>query len=174
MADNSEQKPPLLTDTSPTKRKGWWKVFPFLVVALISAAVFFISLYEPVANKQYYPQCGFKKLTSYDCPGCGGLRATHAFTQGNIIEAFQFHPGFVLSLPIVGYLMILWVREWRRIGRMPAPLTQPECNRPLVWIAVLFVSLGIIRNIPAKPFSWLAMPSTEVNASESNKTSLQQ
>ena len=126
------------------------------------AAVFFVAQYEPVANKQYYPQCGFKKATGYDCPGCGGLRATHAFTHGRVIEAFRFHPGFVLSLPIVVYLFVLWIREWRCIGEMPVPLVQPECNLPLIWIAVLFLSLGIVRNIPTPPFTWLTSPTADM------------
>jgi len=174
MPDDLQQEPPLLTDYPPPKRKGWWKLFPFLVIAVLVGVVFFISQYEPVANRQYYPQCGFKKATGYDCPGCGGLRATHAMTKGNIAGAFRFHPGFVLSLPIIGYLIVLWIREWRRKGEMPVPLTQPKCNRPLVWIAMLFISFGIVRNIPVKPFSWLATPPIEVKNSDLNKTSLQQ
>jgi|TARA_B100000959_G_scaffold284042_1_gene354532 hypothetical protein len=171
MPDDTQREPPLLTECPPTlppKRKGWWKVLPALVIALVIAAVIFISQYEPVANKQYYPQCGFKKATGYDCPGCGGLRATHAITRGNIAGAFHFHPGFVLSLPIVGYLLVLWIREWRRTSEMPFPLTQPECNRPLTWIAILFVSLGILRNIPVKPFTWLATPPIEAKNPDSN------
>ena len=172
--DDTQREPPLLKDYLPPKRKGWKKMFPALVIVLLVGAVIFISQYEPVANKQYYPQCGFKKATGYDCPGCGGLRATHAVTQGNIVGAFRFHPGFMLSLPIVGYLFVLWIREWRRTGEMPVPFSQPECNRPLTWIAILFVSIGIVRNIPVKPFSWLATPPIEVKNSDSNKTSLQQ
>ena len=159
-----KDSPPLL----PSRRKGWWKTLPILMVTVLVGAVIFISQYEPVANKQYYPQCGFKKVTGYDCPGCGGLRATHAITQGNIAGAFRFHPGFVLSLPIVGYLFVLWVREWRRTGEMPVPLSQPECHRPLTRIAILFVSIGIVRNIPVKPFTLLAPPPVEVKSSDSN------
>ena len=171
MPDDTQREPPLLKDYPPTlppKRQGWWKVFPFLVIAVLVGAIVFISQYEPVANKQYYPQCGFKNVTGYDCPGCGGLRATHAVTRGNIVGAFRFHPGFVLSLPIVGYLFVLWIREWRRIEEMPVPLSQPECNRPLIWIAVLFISLGVVRNIPVKPFTWLTAPSVEVKNTDSN------
>ena len=82
--------------------------------------------------------------------------------------AFRFHPGFVLSLPIVGYLFVLWIREWRRIEEMPVPLSQPECNRPLIWIALLFISLGVVRNIPVKPFTWLTAPSVEAKNTDSN------
>lgn len=141
-----------------TKHKGWWKLLPPAAVLAIVGAICFVSQYEPVTNKRYYPQCQFKQTTGWDCPGCGGLRATHAITNGRIAEAFRFHPGYVLSLPILGYLFVLWVLEWRRTGQMPTPLTQPECNRPLIMIAVLFIFFGIVRNIPTKPFSYLKIP----------------
>ena len=131
---------------------------PIIFLAGVGALILFISQNEPVANKQYYPQCGFKKWSGYDCPGCGGLRATHALSHGRVVQAFRFHPGFVLSLPLVAYLIVIWIREWRRIGEMPVPLAHPECNRPLSWIAIIFLTFGVIRNIPIMPFSWLATP----------------
>jgi hypothetical protein len=94
------------------------------------------------------------------------LRATHALTHGRLLAAFQFHPGYILSLPIVGFLIFLWLREWRRRGEMPVPLAQAECNQPLVWIAVIFLALGVVRNIPVKPFSWLASPPVVEPAAE--------
>ena len=151
--------PPILSPEDGDKpRPKFWKLLPLLAFLAIVAAVVFVHRNEPVANKQYFPQCGFKNATGLDCPGCGGLRATHALTHGRLLAAFQFHPGYILSLPIVGFLVFLWLREWRRRGEMPMPLGQPECNRPLIWIAVIFLTLGVLRNIPVKPFSWLASP----------------
>ena len=163
--------PPIIEPPKPTaapKRKGWWKLLPPVVVAVLIGAVYFVAQNEPVAKKQYYPQCQFKENTGLDCPGCGGLRATHELTNGRIMKAFRFHPGFVLSLPIFGYLFVLWIGEWRRIGEMPVPFVQPECNRPLIVIAVLFISFGIVRNIPIKPFSNLKIP-TATPAQEPEK-----
>ncbi|HBU59282.1 MAG TPA: DUF2752 domain-containing protein [Verrucomicrobiales bacterium] len=166
------KEPPILELPKPglpSKRKGWWKLLPPAAVLVIVGAICFVSQYEPVTNKRYYPQCQFKQTTGLDCPGCGGLRATHAITNGRIMEAFRFHPGFVLSLPILGYLFVLWTLEWRRIGQMPAPLAQPECNRPLIVVAVLFISFGIVRNIPFKPFSYLKIPpATQVKDVDKN------
>lgn len=165
-------EPPIIEPPKPAippKRKGWWKLLPPVVVVALVAGVYFVAQYEPVANKRYYPQCQFKQKTGLDCPGCGGLRATHAITNGRIMEAFRFHPGFVLSLPILGYLFVLWIGEWRRIGEMPVPFVQPECNRPLIVVAVLFISFGIVRNIPIKPFSNLKIPPvTQANEPEKN------
>ena len=129
------------------------------MAAGVLAAVVFVYLYEPVSNQQYYPQCGFKLATGLDCPGCGGLRSVHAITHGRPIAAFRFHPAVLLSVPFAVYLFGLWLREWRRTGAPPVPLTQSSANRPLLWIAVIFVAVGVIRLIPAKPFSYLATPS---------------
>ena len=157
-------QPPVASVAQP--RKGWWKFLPILTLTAFVSAVMFVARYEPVTNKHYYPQCGFKKTTGFDCPGCGGLRATHAVTRGRILEAFRFSPGLVLSLPIVMYIAALWIREWRQTGNMPVPLAQPECNRPLMWLAILFVSLGLLRNIPVPPFSWMSIPPPVVETSE--------
>ena len=133
---------------------------------MVLAAVVFVYLYEPVSNQQYYPQCGFKLATGLDCPGCGGLRSVHAITHGRPIAAFRFHPAVLLSVPFAVYLFGLWLREWRRHGEMPVPLAQAECNQPLIWIAVIFIALGVVRNIPVKPFSWLASPPVVEPAAE--------
>jgi len=151
-------EPPVLEEaetSSPSTGARWAAMF---VVVLLLAAVVFVYLHEPVANKQYFPQCGFKRLTGVDCPGCGGLRSVHALTNGRIVEALRFHAGLVLSVPIVIYLIILWGREWRATGVMPIPLAHESTNRPLIWIAVIFISIGVLRMIPAKPFSLLATP----------------
>jgi hypothetical protein len=157
--DTPQPEPPFLTESAPRRpRPDKAKWLAFAVIALVLAAVVFVFLYEPVKNKQYYPQCGFKRVTGLDCPGCGGLRSVHAITNGRPVAAFRNHPALVLSLPILVYIFGLWVREWRQTGVLPIPLASTSSNRPLIWIAVLFVSVGVIRLIPVKPFSWLATP----------------
>ena len=160
MPENTPQsEPPLLTEAGPpppSPGKANW--LAFAVIALVLVAVAFVSLYEPVKNKQYYPQCGFKRVTTLDCPGCGGLRSVHAVTNGRPVAAFRNHPALILSLPILVYIFVLWLREWRQTGKLPIPLASPSSNRPLIWIAALFITVGVIRLIPIKPFSWLATP----------------
>ena len=141
-------------------RPGKAKWLALAVIVGVLAAVVLVYLYEPVSNKQYYPQCGFKRMTGLDCPGCGGLRSVHAITHGRPVAAFRNHPALVLSLPILIYLFVLWLREWRQTGELPIPLASTSCNRPLIWIAALFIAVGVIRLIPVKPFSWLATPPT--------------
>lgn len=48
------------------------------------------------------PQCLFKRLTGYDCPGCGTQRALHALLHGHFAEAWHYNaallPGIVLAV----------------------------------------------------------------------------
>ena len=44
------------------------EILPILALTAFVSAVVFVARYEPVANKQYYPQCGFKETTGFDCP----------------------------------------------------------------------------------------------------------
>ena len=68
-------EPPILTTTPPRQA---WKLLPVLAIAALVAAIVFVHQNEPVANKKYFQQCGFKKMKRLNCPGYGGLRATHA------------------------------------------------------------------------------------------------
>ena len=166
----SDREPPVLTPAMRVSARTMrWRYFGVGTgFVILCALVFFIARHEPVSQKQYYPQCGFKKATGLDCPGCGGLRSVHALAQGNIGQAIRFHGGFVLILPIVVYLLALWIRDWRRDGVMPVPLATVEANRPLSWVAILIVAYGLLRLIPVPPFSWLAIP--EMDNNETNAT----
>ncbi|MFM9985073.1 MAG: DUF2752 domain-containing protein [Flavobacteriales bacterium] len=49
----------------------------------------------------FYPRCPFFKFTGYKCPFCGGLRAAHELTHGNIVSAFRFNALFIAFIPLV-------------------------------------------------------------------------
>ena len=126
-----------------------------LTVSLISAAVLLAVLVYKLdpAQSKLFPPCPFNKLTSFYCPGCGSLRATHQITHGNIFEAFKLNPLMLILMPFLAY----------SIGRQCCQVLFGKSSaqviiRPL-WIWVL---LGIIlcywlaRNIPLEPFKLLA------------------
>jgi len=166
----NDREPPVLTPAMRVSpRTMRWRYFGVgMSFAILCAIVVFIAQYEPVSQKKYYPQCGFKMATGLDCPGCGGLRCVHALTRGRLGQAMQFHCGFVLCLPIFLYLVGLWIRDWRRDGLMPVPFSSTEAIRPMSWIAIIIVGYGLLRLIPVAPFKWLAIP--EMDANETNAT----
>ena len=37
-------------------------------------------------------KCGFRQLTGFYCPGCGGTRATIALFKGQLLTSLYYHP----------------------------------------------------------------------------------
>jgi len=42
--------------------------------------------------------CPFKKLTGFDCPGCGFQRSLLALLQGDVVKSLQLYPA---TIPII-------------------------------------------------------------------------
>ena len=115
-------------------------------VALV-AAVTLLYFYEPT-TAGFFPVCALHAMTGLDCPGCGGLRAVHQLSHGNIAAAWHFNPLFVALLPLAFWLGF---RELVRIvtGRqLPGFVTRPIMGWVLIGVALVF---GIVRNIPGFP-----------------------
>ena len=93
-----------------------------------------------------------------DRAGLPGMRrCVHALTRGRLGQAMQFHCGFVLCLPIVVYLLWLWIRDWRRDGIMPYPFPARK-RSPDVVDSDYNCGLRVVAPIPVAPFKWLAIP----------------
>lgn len=94
------------------------------------------------ASSGLFPPCPFHWLTGLHCPGCGALRALHNLMHGNIAAALALNPLMVISLPVLGAMAM-----------RPAWFRKP-------WVAwftfALLISYGLVRNIPAWPFTMLA------------------
>ena len=98
----------------------------YLMAAGVLGFAGVLGLLFSFAPDQYsfYPRCLFHSLTGLQCPGCGGLRATHCLLHGDVTGAFRFNPLFVLLLPVflaVGAAKIAnlltgedWIRQLRR------------------------------------------------------------
>jgi len=114
-------------------------------VALIGLLVLF--LFDP-AQHALYPMCVFKKVTGYDCPGCGGLRAMHHLLRGDLIGAFQLNAMVIIALPLT--LVWLAIRRFNRDRR------RSPSGKQILWmvwsIALGLVLFGIVRNLPFWPF----------------------
>lgn len=90
----------------------------------------------------FIPPCPVYKITGYYCPGCGSLRALHRLFHGDVTGALAMNPLMVVSLPFIGAL--LFKPAWSYKKWVP-------------WFCFYTLILyGVIRNIPAAPFTWLA------------------
>jgi len=117
--------------------------FAALVVALALAfAVTMLFFYDP-AKHSLYPQCTLKKLTGLDCPGCGGLRATHQLLHGNIRAAFALNPLLFLVAPVIAWWLAAEAARHRgRNWRGPFDRTAGV----LVFVGAVLV-FGLLRNV---------------------------
>lgn len=117
-------------------------VFLFAVVA--AALVLYAN---PPGNNKYYPPCVFKKMTGYDCAGCGSTRACYHLLHGNMKQAANHNSLLLLLMPVMaiglahtlsGRLSVLW----------------QKINKPLFFLILLLI-FWVTRNIPIYPLYWL-------------------
>jgi len=76
------------------------KVLGVMVLLGLAGGVAMLFFFAP-DQYSFYPRCLLYSLTGLQCPGCGGLRATHRLLHGDIAGAFHFNALFVLLLPML-------------------------------------------------------------------------
>jgi len=125
----------------------WWldvlrcrKVAPLLIAAATLPVLYFF----PPQHASFYPRFLLNRFAGWQCPGCGGLRATHELLHGRVVEAWDLNAFWVSLVPVAALYAgaSVW-KEW--MGRNPLPFLW----RPLiVWIiAGLAIVFGILRNV---------------------------
>lgn len=98
--------------------------------------------------------CPLQVSTGLDCPGCGGLRAVHLLTRGDLVGAASSNLLLVLALPLVLAGWVVWVRRARQ-GRPVLP--EGPRTSWLVVAGVLSTVFTVLRNVPHLPLgAWLA------------------
>lgn len=122
--------------------------------ALVGTAL--VALVDP-GQPGHYPSCPFLVLTGWYCPGCGGLRAVHALTHGDLATAVDRNALLVALLPLAVPAYLWWLR---RSWQAPLPRAAARALPPGVryWTAgvawIVLVVFGVLRNLPAG--AWLA------------------
>ena len=112
----------------------------------VIAATGYIRMVDP-NEPGHYPLCPTLALFGIDCPGCGGLRATHALANGDIASALDHNALFVVLVPVLVAMWAVWTyRAWT--GVTPALTRRREViARTAPMIALIFVMLfAVIRN----------------------------
>jgi Protein of unknown function (DUF2752) len=111
------------------------------VVALAGAGALY--LVDP-ARHEVYP-CLLRSTTGLQCPGCGGLRATHQLLHGHLAAAWSLNPLAVLLVPFyalfAGHVGLGLVRGQGFRWAAPRPA--------VIWVGLGGIILfGILRNLP--------------------------
>jgi hypothetical protein len=130
-------------------QSGHSRVFMFVGLTVAIAGAVLLFLFNPAQNG-FYPRCFFRMATGWDCPGCGGLRATHQLLHGHWRAAFELNPLFILALPAGVYFAARWAVKRFAGKTWPHPFK----SGVWMWIAVVAVVVfGVLRNLPWR--SWL-------------------
>jgi hypothetical protein len=136
-------------DARPRARRLLAPVATALGVVAATGLVWAVDPNEP----GHYPMCPTMALFGIDCPGCGGLRATHALAHGDVATAFDHNALFVVMVPVLVALWALWMRRaWTGIT---PPLTRRReivaRTAPIVVLIVVMV-FAVVRNfVPFLP-----------------------
>lgn len=143
--------PPVTTppSTDPSVGRGRRLLWPAVTAVGATGFVLVVHLLDP-NEPGNYPTCPSLLLTGTLCPGCGTLRATHALSEGNVVEALQRNPFAVVAFAVGILSWTLWTRRrWQGHQRMRLAPTW------VLYGAVgLIISFWIARNIPG--WTWLS------------------
>jgi hypothetical protein len=119
-------------------------VLPLLAVVLYSC---------PPTEASYYPRCTFHALTGLHCPGCGATRCLYALLHGELAQAVSCNLLVLLALP---FLAVWGLRHFLAALRNTRP-TPWRCPPWALWsLTAGLLAFGVLRNIPAHPFTLLA------------------
>ena len=119
------------------------------VTMLVGVAA--VWYFEP-ATSGIFPACPLYTMTGFACPGCGMTRGFHALFHGDILTALDFNALIPLVAIFFGYWFLSLVLTAIRgrgfgFGKLSAGLVGTTF--------VLLLVFGIVRNIPAYPFTIL-------------------
>jgi len=132
----------------------------FFVVAGIVCLGYVLFRKNPSGEWQaFFPKCIFFWATGLHCPGCGCQRAIHHLFNGRILLALQYNAMVIIALP-----WLTWeaVRASLLFLELPVPpfmaIRWRLSGKQAMSIAVAVMAFWILRNIPCRPFEWLAPP----------------
>lgn len=134
-------------DAAPPERGPTRLRTPLLLGAGVAGLTGYLHQVDP-NEPGHYPGCPFLALSGWFCPGCGGLRAVHHLSHGEVDLAMGMNPVVVLLLPVA---VVLWVGWVVRAAR-GLPEWVPSTRAVLVMTAFV-VAYWVVRNLPfAEPY----------------------
>ena len=119
--------------------------------SIIAGGSGFTAYFDPTTT-HFFPVCPLLALTGFACPGCGLTRAFHALFHGDIITAIDFNALIPVWAVIFGYVFVSLVLLAVRGKGLPMWPTRPRFLWTFIIVLLVF---GVLRNIPAWPFTIL-------------------
>ncbi|MCH9816055.1 MAG: DUF2752 domain-containing protein [Actinomycetia bacterium] len=122
---------------------------PLATLGVGVAAVTYFGLTNPHEGS-WIPACPLLSLTGLDCPLCGGSRAIHELTRGDVAQAIDHNLLVVVGAPIVLLAVLAWL--WRSLVNPVTPtqawLTPRRTNLLVLGFVALLLAFAVIRNLP--------------------------
>ena len=130
-----------------------FKKTTYLVLLLFGLGVLILYFFKEPSNTALFPKCPFYSFTGLYCPGCGSQRAIHQILHGNIIEGIRHNLLLLLLIVLLVYKAVIKLTSNYRIKSVENILHHPKTTYTVLVLIILF---WIFRNIPMRPFSYLA------------------
>ena len=119
--------------------------------AFIAAGSIFVAAVDPT-KLSFLPVCPLYSITGCACPGCGLTRGFHALFHGDVVTALDFNVLIPVWALIFAYVFVSLTLLTIRGKGLPMWPTSPR----FLWMfMIVLVVFGVVRNIPAYPFSAL-------------------
>ena len=82
-----------------------FKIISLVIVSSLFSlvSVYYYHFFSPIKEDAY--SCVFKKLSGYDCSGCGGQRAFHYLLHGDFVNSFKMNPLLLIIFPVIFYYL---------------------------------------------------------------------
>ncbi|MEP6848979.1 MAG: DUF2752 domain-containing protein [Acidobacteriota bacterium] len=110
-----------------------------------------VAYFDPT-QAHFFPVCPLYSLTGFACPGCGLTRGFHALFRGDLASAIHFNALIPIWVVIFSAVLISLVLYSIRGRGLPIGRISPNWLFVLLGVMIVF---GVVRNIPAYPFTLL-------------------
>ncbi|MER5867282.1 DUF2752 domain-containing protein [Kitasatospora sp. NPDC002040] len=126
--------------SSPLRRL----VRPLAALAAVGLPTLYVAAVDP-NTPGHYPVCPVLSATGWWCPGCGGLRAVHALTHGDLSAAVHDNLLVVLLAVVAAVLWTGWL--WAALTGAKATGIRFGAARAVLLVLVLGLFM-VLRNLP--------------------------
>lgn len=145
VVENTEPAEAVVEPDRVPRRGGWRGVaLPALVAGAGAAAVAVVHFRDPHIEGAY-GVCPVYLMFGVYCPGCGGMRAVHNLTEGQLLDSLHSN---LLALPLL-VAFTLWVGDWMIRAWRGEPMRIPGISSVTMWALFAFLAgYAVLRNTP--------------------------